>query len=40
MALALYEKEVGPKPEKVCHLEFFLEHMLSEKFGIGTNKST
>ena len=22
-ALALYEKEVGPKPEKVCHLDFF-----------------
>ena len=22
-ALVLYEKEVGPKPEKVCHFEIF-----------------
>ena len=22
-ALALYEREAGPKPEKVCHLGFF-----------------
>ena len=30
-ALALYEKEVGPKPEKVCHFGFFfLEHVFSE----------
>ena len=25
VALALYEREAGPKPEKVCH--FFFEHM-------------
>ena len=35
MALALYEKEVGPKPKKVCHFSF-LEHVLlkRKKFGI------
>ena len=26
-ALKLYEREVGPKPEKVCHFIFF-EHVL------------
>ena len=32
--LALYEREVGPKPEKVCHLVFFpSEHMLLKEFG-------
>ena len=25
--LALYEREAGPKPEKVCHFVFF-EHVL------------
>ena len=35
MALTLYEKEVGPKPEKVCHFGF-LKHVLfkRKKFGI------
>ena len=32
-ALALYEREVGPKPEKVCHL-FFGAHVLN---GMGKN---
>ena len=39
-ALALYEREVGPKPEKVCHHDFPFKHVFFEKFGIGTNKST
>ena len=30
-ALALYEREVGPKLEKVCHLAF-PEHMLLKEF--------
>ena len=29
VALVLYEREVGPRPEKVCHL--FFEHMVSIK---------
>ena len=34
-ALTLYEREEGLQPEKVCHFAFFfLEHMLSEEFGI------
>ena len=39
VAHALYEKEVGPKPEKVCHFGF-LKHMLLEEFGITGEKST
>ena len=31
--LALYEREAGPRPKKVCHF-IFLEHMLLEEFGI------
>ena len=31
--LALYEREVGSQPKKVCHF-VFLEHMLLEEFGI------
>ena len=27
VVLVLYEREVGPKPEKVCHLSFS-EHMV------------
>ena len=29
-ALALYEREAGPKPEKVCHFVFF-KHVLLMK---------
>ena len=29
VALVLYEREVGPKPEKVCHFSF--EHMVSKR---------
>ena len=38
-ALALYEREVGPKPEKVCHFSFFEHVLLTEldkKHGKGT----
>ena len=37
-ALALYDREMGKKPEKVCHL-VFLEHMLLKEFGKKTWKS-
>ena len=37
MALALYEEEVGPEPEKVCHFGF-CEHVLLEKFRISVEK--
>ena len=30
--LALYERKVGPNPEKVCHF-FFSEHVLLEDLG-------
>ena len=36
-ALALYEKEVGPKPKKVHHFGF-LKHVLLEEFGITVEK--
>ena len=29
-ALRLYEREVGPKPEKVCHFVFFKHVLLME----------
>ena len=29
-ALALYEREMGPKPEKVCHFVFFEHALLTE----------
>ena len=32
VVLALYEREAGPKPEKVCHL-VFPEHVLLKEFG-------
>ena len=38
-AFTLYEKEVGPKPKKVCHFGF-LEHVLLEEFGITIEEST
>ena len=31
VALALYEREEGPRPENVCHL-VFPEHMLLKEF--------
>ena len=29
VTLALYEREVGPKPERVCH---FFEHVVSKRY--------
>ena len=36
-ALALYDREAGPKPEKVCHL-FFFEHVVLMECWIKTGK--
>ena len=33
-AVALYEKEEGPQPEKVCHFGFLLKHVRSKEFGM------
>ena len=37
-ALALYDREAGPKPEKVCHL-FFFEHVVLMECWIKTWKN-
>ena len=32
--VALYQKEEGPQPKKVCHFGFLLKHVLSKEFGM------